>query len=1036
MTEQLELIEIYAYNNVTREPETLRFCTGRAYRTRPSETPPNALFRPYLFDPGWTRIDVWTRPGQYGHVTQGETVIDGILSNDLVNYSFDGRRIVKYSGLRDAVFPDEFVVMFDGAIDGAPSFSWDKIVLRPSDATIALKRPLQHERYLGNNVLPDGIEGGADLAGKVKPIVFANASNMSPVLVNTAKLIYQSSVSVSNSLYNISINGLEVRDKGVPLNFESYYASLQDMYDDTQQPSAGGFKLLYDAELGFFFRLGSSPVGQVTHDVALGFDAYGVNTHAQAWKRLLIYAGIDVANISANGGNEILYSEAFSNAIWTKTNTTINTGLTPAPAGLSHADGLIESIVTGAHSVAQAGAILLGVECSITLYVRTVAIGSTRNIQIGGTNDSVIFDIGGNVIQENGLALEIPPTSFSPFPIYRRLAVHLPAGHSSAGPLVISLIDGTAVSYAGDGTSGLLIAGAQINYLPSFSDYQQTTNSRIEIGDIALLDILMPGEIECAFFNDVDFFTELTRIAASAGCSWYGDENGIFRLKQWTIPSGVPIENLSYLRTESIDITDAVGNGEIAPAYLITTQYGKNWTVQQDANLGGDKTSPSDIVEGGGLVGLPARAWLYADYRPLQVSDMSIKRSHQNAVELKFVSMFKNAADALAFSAYQLKMFKKMRPLSIVNLKLTETQINTVRAGSVIKLTEQRFGFSSGKLMRVAGVKIDRETGKTELSLWGNETPNTVIQPFILSPFYSQTDLGETPTISSSEFEVVNNGDTHVSSDWQISTTPNGGNVVWDSIADTTNKTSIVVSSSILVENATYYLRVRYTGAIYGTSEWSLDVMFNTIEEFPPTVIGQAYGGGFYAGQIDIGGNTYNLIDAPKSSEVTLQYKTTGTPDSGPTSVNNGLLNTNTINNATHPAAQYCRSLSIGGKTDWYLPSRDELEVSYRNLKPTITSNTHNTDRGDGIATGVNSNSIPTGIAYTSGNPAQTSLSAFQASSGAEYFNGSYWASTEYAPNTNCAWSQNFTTGAQGIDDLVQKNSTRIVRAMRKVLVV
>lgn len=36
------------------------------------------------------------------------------------------------------------------------------------------------------------------------------------------------------------------------------------------------------------------------------------------------------------------------------------------------------------------------------------------------------------------------------------------------------------------------------------------------------------------------------------------------------------------------------------------------------------------------------------------------------------------------------------------------------------------------------------------------------------------------------------------------------------------------------------------------------------------------------------------------------------------------------MNDSNHPAAQYCRSLSVGGKNDWYLASRDENDVVLR----------------------------------------------------------------------------------------------------------
>ena len=101
-----------------------------------------------------------------------------------------------------------------------------------------------------------------------------------------------------------------------------------------------------------------------------------------------------------------------------------------------------------------------------------------------------------------------------------------------------------------------------------------------------------------------------------------------------------------------------------------------------------------------------------------------------------------------------------------------------------------------------------------------------------------------------------------------------------------------------------------------------------------------------------------------------------------------------------------------------YLPSRDELELCYRNLKPTNCSNdTYFTGTLSGnlrLATGTNLNSIPAGAAYTETNPAQTIVTAFRAGS-VEAFdaNSYYWTSTEFSEYTSFSLIQNFFNGNQ-----------------------
>jgi hypothetical protein len=151
-----------------------------------------------------------------------------------------------------------------------------------------------------------------------------------------------------------------------------------------------------------------------------------------------------------------------------------------------------------------------------------------------------------------------------------------------------------------------------------------------------------------------------------------------------------------------------------------------------------------------------------------------------------------------------------------------------------------------------------------------------------------------------------------------------------------------------------------------------------------------------------------------------------------------------------YPAAHFCNDLSIGGYSDWYLPARDELELIYRNLKPVTDNNYTVADRPTGATpdyknlgslgdvantNGLNNNSDPQGVAYTSGSPAQTSVAAFQ-SGGAEamtFGSNSYWSSTEYS--TTAAWRQRYFTSDPGRQSNDTKSGSRYVRAVRRSII-
>lgn len=315
--------------------------------------------------------------------------------------------------------------------------------------------------------------------------------------------------------------------------------------------------------------------------------------------------------------------------------------------------------------------------------------------------------------------------------------------------------------------------------------------------------------------------------------------------------------------------------------------------------------------------------------------------------------------------------------------------------------------------------------------------------PSVTSPANGATNIGNNPTLSTSSFAVTGGSDTHESTDWEIWTGANRtGTLVWSSLANSSNKITIAVPSNAgLQVNTTYHIAVRHKGVTYGYSSYGSS-SFTTAASFVPTVFGEAYQGGFYTGKIVVSGQTYALIVSPKASgeHTSKQWKTTNDTTANTLSFNDGLANSNAMNNANHPAAQFCRALSIGGYSDWYLPSMAELELCYRNLKPTTDAN-YTTDnrpswRSNGYnvpasnGNGQNSYSNPVGSAYTSGSPAQTSAAAFRTGQSEAFNSAYYWASTEF--NSTFAWRQGVTNGDEGYTN---KSGNNAVRAVRKVLI-
>ena len=151
-------------------------------------------------------------------------------------------------------------------------------------------------------------------------------------------------------------------------------------------------------------------------------------------------------------------------------------------------------------------------------------------------------------------------------------------------------------------------------------------------------------------------------------------------------------------------------------------------------------------------------------------------------------------------------------------------------------------------------------------------------------------------------------------------------------------------------------------------------------------VIGKTYQGGiiFY---IDRTG-AHGLIAAPTDQSDGIEWNNGSLIEIGATGT--GLFNTNkivTVQGAGSYAAMLCFNLVIGAYSDWYLPSKDELNLMYQNIGP-------------GAAEPL------------------TNIGGF--------FSAYYWSSSETAFSN--AWAKNF------IDDIPynsNKSFTHAVRAVR-----
>ena len=142
-----------------------------------------------------------------------------------------------------------------------------------------------------------------------------------------------------------------------------------------------------------------------------------------------------------------------------------------------------------------------------------------------------------------------------------------------------------------------------------------------------------------------------------------------------------------------------------------------------------------------------------------------------------------------------------------------------------------------------------------------------------------------------------------------------------------------------LQPNTTYFYKSYFTNSIGTTYGNEKSFTTKSQDEF---VIGQSYQGGIIAYILQPGdpgyvaGEEHGLIASPSDQGAEIEWHNGSLMITGATgtALGTGNLNTTIIvasQEAGSSAAQLCYDLELGGYSDWYLPSKDELNKLYLN---------------------------------------------------------------------------------------------------------
>jgi len=222
------------------------YLSDMTFITTPEDDPANQYFAPVVNNPLQFDLSVLrgetlgTNTTSFGaiQIQNGDKELDHLAS-----MNWGGRRIVVKAGGKDFAYTD-YSVIFDGLCNTI-EFDDRTITITVQDKGLRLEQPIISPKFAGTG----GLEGGDDIANRMRPLIYGRVFNFEPVLVDPVNLVY--------SVHAWSIEEISaVFDAGVALTLDDDYTDIT-----TASPAAGHYATSLASG---YIKLGSTPAGRIT----------------------------------------------------------------------------------------------------------------------------------------------------------------------------------------------------------------------------------------------------------------------------------------------------------------------------------------------------------------------------------------------------------------------------------------------------------------------------------------------------------------------------------------------------------------------------------------------------------------------------------------------------------------------------------------------------------------------------------------------------------------------------------------------------
>jgi hypothetical protein len=294
--------------------------------------------------------------------------------------------------------------------------------------------------------------------------------------------------------------------------------------------------------------------------------------------------------------------------------------------------------------------------------------------------------------------------------------------YDTALTLGLERLGGSApgISGAGGITADIVESStAATNRMPSVIQ-RLLLDAGIASGDI---DVQLTGSSPSLADWDVGLVIrgETYRAALEMLCSnsaiWYCPNRlGVYQVRKFT-PPGTPVAGFKKFNypavaastdyaIKSLERIATSDNGRGVPAWRITVNYAKLWTVQDKDALA---SSLSDET----------KEYYSREYRSVTVTNSSIRDQFPEAVELTFDTVLNRQDDAQQLADELMVLYGAPRQMYKLKAQYTESVAAAIDLGDTVRVTHERFGLDNGKNFVITGMRYDAKAFDVELEIWG-----------------------------------------------------------------------------------------------------------------------------------------------------------------------------------------------------------------------------------------------------------------------------------------------------------------------------